>query len=157
MHHNDTKDEGMNILIAEDDSDDRFLFQEAFNVVGISGKVHFFEDGQMLVDYLLFRGPDTGTIPEFRPSCLLLDLNMPRLNGREALQIIREAPQFKELRIFVVSTSGSPEDMEYCARLGITGYFKKPHSFEELIHIMEQVKELCSCPDHFRSSIPKNP
>jgi len=130
------------VLMAEDDADDRLLIERAFNASGLSGRLFFVEDGEELLDYL-FRRAGYAETDSPRPSCLMLDLNMPRKDGREALWEIRQDPEFRDLPIVVVTTSDSERDKEYCAELGVIDYITKPGSFTELIDLMQRIEGLC--------------
>jgi two-component system, response regulator len=78
-----------------------------------------------------------------RPSCILLDLKMPRKDGREALWEIKENPGLRELPIIVLTTSDSQHDKEYCVELGVSDYITKPGSFAELIRLMKRIEVGC--------------
>src|SRR4051794_20380717 len=99
------------ILMADDDPDDRQLTREAFEESRLGNDLRFVEDGEELLDYLYRRGKyaDPETSP--RPSIILLDLNMPRKDGREALQIIRSDPSMRAIRVIILTTSKAEEDM----------------------------------------------
>ena len=132
------------ILSAEDDPDDRFMMEQAFADSGLSGTLLFVEDGEELLDYLLRRKRYTEINSSPRPSCILLDLNMPRKDGREALWEIRQIPEFRELSIVVLTTSDSQRDKEYCGKLGVSDYVTKPNSLTELIDLMKKIGGLCA-------------
>ncbi len=130
------------ILIAEDDPDDRFLIEQAFRENDLLCNLFFVEDGEELMDYLFGLGQysaNGSTLPE----CLLLDLKMPRKDGREALLEIRQNPEFADLRIMVLSTSDSENDKQYCAELGVCDYMTKPDSFTGLLKLVEKTKAVC--------------
>ena len=131
------------ILVAEDDPDDRFLIEQAFKTSGLINRLFFVEDGEELLDYLLGREKFAANGPNV-PECLLLDLKMPRKDGREALWEIRQNPEFANLRILVLSTSDSENDKQYCAELGVSGYVTKPDSFAGLLELVEKTKIICS-------------
>jgi CheY-like chemotaxis protein len=131
------------VLMAEDDPDDRFLIERAFSASGLSGKLLFVEDGEELLDYLFRRARYADTALSPRPSCILLDLKMPRKDGREALWEIKENPGLRELPIIVLTTSDSQHDKEYCVELGVSDYITKPGSFAELIRLMKRIEVGC--------------
>jgi len=108
---NSSKRRPITILVAEDDEDDRLLMQEALEENRLANDLHFVEDGEFLMDYLLHRGEysDPQTAP--RPSLILLDLNMPRKDGREALQEIKANPDLRQIPIVVLTTSKAEEDI----------------------------------------------
>lgn len=133
------------ILMAEDDPDDRFLVQEAFNKSGIVGTLQFVNDGEQLVSCLL-EGDPHAALPQSPFSCLLLDLNMPRKDGREALREIRRHPAFQRLQIVVLTTSDSADDRKFCQNLGIAEYVTKPDNFVELVALMNRIETICDKP-----------
>ncbi|MBS3810074.1 MAG: response regulator [Desulfobacterales bacterium] len=135
--------DNMVVLVAEDDPDDRFLIQQAFHESGISGALHFVEDGQQLLDYLFRRARHPDAASFSWPACILLDLNMPRKNGRQALREIREDPELKGLQVVVLTTSASKEDKKFCYELGVSGYVTKPGSFGELMDFMKKIETIC--------------
>jgi len=130
------------ILLAEDDPDDRFIIEEAFQESQFLGTLLFVEDGEELLDYLLRRGRYAEKISAPRPSCILLDLNMPRKDGREALWEIKQNPKLRDVPVVVLTTSDSQRDREYCAELGVCDYVTKPSSFNELVDLMNRIQRL---------------
>lgn len=119
------------ILIAEDDTDDRFLLRSAFKENGFNDTLHFVENGVELIDYLLSTAqPGTDIrLPRF----ILLDLNMPKKDGREVLREIKQNPQFKKIPVIIFSTTNNEQEMRRCYELGANSYITKPNSFESLI------------------------
>jgi CheY-like chemotaxis protein len=114
------------IVIAEDDPDDRDFLREAFSSVGLRAELRFVADGQELLDYLLRRGAFTSRGHSPRPSMVLLDLNMPRMDGRTALQRLRAEPSLRRLPVVVLSTSIDEADIDACYELGANAYVNKP-------------------------------
>ena len=112
--------------MADDDADDRFLVQAAFEDNAIPYPVVFFEDGEQLVNYL--SQPDSGT----NPLLILLDLNMPKRDGREVLKAIRNNATWNAIPIIIFSTSNAPDDVNTAYRLGANCYIIKPSSYEGL-------------------------
>lgn len=141
-----SKDRFITILVAEDDPDDQFLIQGAFESCEITGSMVFVENGEELLDYLFRRERYQDANAALRPSCLLLDLNMPLMDGREALWRIRQASEYRQMPIVVLTTSDSPEDREYCMDLGVSRFFTKPDTFDELLHLMHSIKGICRYP-----------
>ncbi|MFP4445469.1 MAG: response regulator [Desulfosudaceae bacterium] len=135
----------LTILMAEDDPDDRFLVQEAFNKSGIAGTLQFVNDGEQLVSCLLERDSHAA-LPQSPFSCLLLDLNMPRKDGREALREIRRNSAFQRLQIVVLTTSDSADDRQFCHDLGVSEYITKPDNFIELVALMNRIETICETP-----------
>lgn len=125
------------ILICDDDEDDRMLTQQALEDAHVSNSVRFVEDGEQLLDYLHQRGKfagETGLAP--RPGLILLDLNMPKLDGREALKAIKEDPSLRDIPIVVLSTSRLDEDIIRSYQLGVNSFITKPMTFSGLVEAM---------------------
>jgi CheY-like chemotaxis protein len=124
------------ILMADDDADDRMMTQRAFLRSRIANDLRFVVDGQDLLDYLKRRGPyqDPATSP--RPGLILLDLNMPRMNGREALEAIRADPELKSIRVVILTTSKAEEDILRSYELNAASYITKPVTFEGLVEVV---------------------
>ncbi|HFE44640.1 MAG TPA: response regulator [Nannocystis exedens] len=125
------------ILIADDDPEDRMLAAEALEESRLANDVHFVEDGEQLLDYLHQRGAwsEVGTAP--RPGLILLDLNMPRMDGREALALIKKHPDFKRIPIIVLTTSQAETDIYRSYDLGVNSFIVKPVSFDSLVDVMQ--------------------
>jgi two-component system response regulator len=124
------------ILMADDDPDDRQLTREAFEESRLHNDLRFVEDGEELLDYLYRRGKYTDPETSPRPSIILLDLNMPRKDGREALQIIRADPRFRAIRVLILTTSKAEEDMLRSYDLSAASYITKPVTFERLVEVV---------------------
>ncbi len=125
------------ILICDDDEDDRMLTQQAREDAHISNDLRVVEDGEELLDYLYQRGKyagETGTAP--RPGLILLDLNMPRMDGREALQTIKEDKDLHDIPIVVLTTSGLDQDISRSYQLGVNSFITKPVTFPGLVAAM---------------------
>jgi two-component system response regulator len=124
------------ILMADDDPDDREMTREAFQESRLVNDLRFVEDGEELMDYLYRRGKyaDPATSP--LPSILLLDLNMPRKDGREALQEIKADPAFRALRVIILTTSQAEEDILRTYNLSATSYITKPVTFDALVEVI---------------------
>jgi two-component system response regulator len=119
------------ILIAEDDADDRFLLQSAFEENGFKDKLYFVENGVELVEYLynITQNGNNGKLPRF----ILLDLNMPKKDGREVLKEIKQNATLKKIPVIIFSTTNNEQEMRRCYELGANSYITKPNSFENLI------------------------
>jgi CheY-like chemotaxis protein len=128
------------ILMAEDDPDDRFLIARAFKELGSNALLHFVKDGEELMQYLLDSGgsPAASDAPS-PPALLLLDLNMPKKDGREALTEIRANPNFLELPVVVWTTSSHEEDVHFCYEKGANSYVTKPHSYRDLVKVVRKI------------------
>jgi CheY-like chemotaxis protein len=128
---------GIIILLAEDDADDRLLVKEALAEGRVVNDLRYVEDGEELLDYLRRRGryADPETSP--RPGLVLLDLNMPRKDGREALREIKADPDLKRIPVVVMTTSKAEEDIFRSYDLGANSYITKPVTFERLVELMK--------------------
>ena len=125
------------ILICDDDEDDRMLTQQALEDAHISNELRFVEDGEQLLDYLYQRGPFAGEIGLApRPGLILLDLNMPRMDGREALRRIKSDPTLHDIPVVILSTSGLDEDIVRSYQLGVNSFITKPVTFSGLVAAM---------------------
>jgi CheY-like chemotaxis protein len=114
------------IVVAEDDADDRDFLRDAFASSGLRAELRFVEDGEELLDYLLRRGAFAARGQSPRPSLVLLDLNMPRMDGRTALQRLRAEPSLRRVPVVVLSTSIDDADIDRCYELGANAYVNKP-------------------------------
>ncbi len=119
------------ILIAEDDADDRFLLKAAFEENGFTDHLHFVENGVEVIEFLHELGHDANDakLPRF----ILLDLNMPKKDGREVLKEIKQIPVYKKIPVIIFSTTNNEQEMRRCYELGANSYITKPNSFENLI------------------------
>jgi CheY-like chemotaxis protein len=125
--------EPITILLADDDPDDRQMTKEAFAECHLVNAVHFVEDGEQLMDYLLRRGNYASMAKDPLPGLILLDLNMPRKDGREALKEIKAHPDLKRIPIVVLTTSKAEEDILRTYDLGVNSYVTKPVTFQSLV------------------------
>jgi len=115
------------LIIAEDDEDDRFLAKEAMNANKSLMDVKFMNDGEQLMEFLQLESNY-----EFLPSLILLDLNMPKLDGRECLKLIKNNPVLKSIPVVVFTTSNLKEDILSTYKLGVNSFINKPVEFEDL-------------------------
>ena len=125
------------ILIADDDADDRMLIADAFEEAHLSNPIDFVVDGLDLLDYLKRLGKYKGMKGQPLPSLILLDLNMPRMDGRAALVEIRKDPNLMAIPIIVLTTSKSEEDIFQTYNLGINSFITKPVTFDRLVHVVQ--------------------
>jgi CheY-like chemotaxis protein len=125
------------ILMADDDEDDRMLAREALEECRLANNLHFVEDGEELMDYLCHRGQYSISANSPRPGLILLDLNMPRKDGREALQEIKADPDLRQIPIVILTTSQAEEDIYRTYDLGANSYITKPVTFESLVDVMK--------------------
>jgi len=140
------------ILMADDDPDDRAMTAEAFAEAKLANDLRFVEDGAELLDYLHRRGKFADPASSPRPSLVLLDLNMPRLDGREALARIKADPVFRALRVVVLTTSKAEEDILRTYNLSAASYIAKPVTFEALVEVVRTLGkywlEIVELPDN---------
>jgi CheY-like chemotaxis protein len=140
------------ILMADDDADDRLMTKEAFDESRLANDLRFVEDGEELMDYLRRRGKyaDPATSP--RPGLILLDLNMPKKDGREALAEIKADPDLKRIRVVIMTTSKAEEDIVRTYDLSAASYISKPVTFEALVDVVRALGkywlEIVELPDN---------
>ncbi|MDE1895039.1 MAG: response regulator [Pseudomonadota bacterium] len=127
----------INILMAEDDADDRVLFADAFRDSGVEVALDFVGDGVELLQRLQGLLDDRASA---LPELLLLDLNMPRMDGREALRAIREHAGLKHLPVIMMTTSSSRLDIMVSYQLGANSYVTKPRRYDELIAVLQSLE-----------------
>ena len=127
------------ILMAEDDAEDRMLAGDAGEESRLANTLKFVVDGEELLDYLHRRGTFADAAMSPRPGVILLDLNMPRKDGREALREIKSDPQFRSIPIVVLTTSKAEEDIYRSYDLGVNSFITKPVTFEGLVEVMRAV------------------
>ncbi|MEZ4521194.1 MAG: response regulator [Thermomicrobiales bacterium] len=129
----------LDILMADDDEDDRQFAQQALKESRLSNRLVFVSDGRELLDYLRHEGDykDPDSAP--RPGLILLDLNMPRMDGREALEQIKADPELRRIPIVVLTTSRSEEDIYRSYDLGASSFIMKPVTFDGLVTAMKEI------------------
>lgn len=120
------------ILLAEDDPDDRLLTIRALKKNRLANSIHWVEDGEELMDYLHHRGEYANLSGAPRPGLILLDLNMPRMDGREALQAIKADPELRRIPVVVLTTSQAELDILQSYDLGVNAFVTKPVTFDGL-------------------------
>jgi CheY-like chemotaxis protein len=129
----------INVLLAEDDPDDRYLISEALDESRLNIHLYIVEDGDELLDYLYRRDKYADETQWPTPGLILLDLNMPRKDGREALVEIKADPRLKRIPVVVLTTSRAEEDIARTYDTGISGYIQKPVSFTGLLEVMNAI------------------
>lgn len=128
---------GIVILMADDDDDDYLLAKKALKESKLLNTLSRVKDGEELLDYLRGRG-DYADDPEVRrPGVILLDLNMPRKDGREALKEIKSDPSLRDIPVVVFTTSKTEEDIYRSYQLGVNSFITKPVTFEGLMGVMQ--------------------
>lgn len=121
------------ILMADDDPEDRILAREAFEECNFPHTLAFVRDGEELTDYLYRRGAYSNPASAPRPGLILLDLNMPRKDGREVLAEIKADPNLRRIPVVIISTSTAEEDILRTYDLGANSYITKPVTYEGLV------------------------
>jgi two-component system response regulator len=130
------------ILVADDDADDRMLIADAFDEACLNNPVDFVEDGIELLEYLKLEGKYAGADKEkHRPGIILLDLNMPRMDGRTALKEIRADQELRKIPIVVLTTSKSEEDILRTYDLGVNSFITKPVTFDRLVQVVQVLNQ----------------
>jgi len=124
------------ILVADDDADDRMLIGEAFEESRLANELRFVCDGEELMDYLYRRGRYAEPDAAPRPGLVLLDLNMPGKNGRDALAEIKAEARLRQIPIVIFTTSQAEEDIYRSYDLGVNSYITKPVTFEALVELV---------------------
>ena len=125
------------ILMADDDADDRQMTKEAFDASRLANDLRFAVNGVELMDYLHRRAQFADPANSPRPGLILLDLNMPKKDGREALREIRADPGLKNIRVVVLTTSQAEEDIVSTYNLGASSFISKPVTFEALVDVVK--------------------
>jgi two-component system, response regulator len=130
--------ENIIILMADDDEDDRYMARDAFEANRLNNELYFVKDGVELMEYLRHEGEFSDPAKAPRPGLILLDLNMPRMDGREALKLIKSDPEFKSIPVIVLTTSSAEEDIIKSYNLGVNSFITKPVTFLGLVEIIKQ-------------------
>ena len=129
------------ILLADDDEDDLQMTQEALEHSRLGNDLRFAVDGEDLMDYLLRRGRYADPADSPAPGLILLDLNMPKKDGREALAEIKANPDLRKIPVIVLTTSRAEEDVFRTYELGVSSFITKPVTFEGLVEAMKVLTE----------------
>jgi CheY-like chemotaxis protein len=132
---NDTK-QSLTVLVADDDEDDRSFIMKAWTKSRAANDLRFVEDGEELTEYLNHVGRYAEPDSSPRPGVILLDLNMPKKDGREALREIKANPGLRQIPIVILTTSKAEEDIFRSYDLGANSYITKPVTFEGLVDVL---------------------
>ncbi|WP_262690116.1 response regulator [Kordiimonas aestuarii] len=126
------------ILLVEDSPADVRVTRRAFRKAGVDNPVEHCADGRRAINYLLLsKRPDGAT----RPSLVLLDLNLPGVDGREVLRTIKHSEAFRTIPVVILSTSDDERDVQDCYELGANSYLKKPHDLDGFVAAMQSLSE----------------
>jgi CheY-like chemotaxis protein len=127
------------IVVADDDADDRLMIADAFQEAKLGNPIDFVQDGIELMEYLRREGNYKNLTNQPYPGFVLLDLNMPRKDGRTALKEIRESAELHRIPIVILTTSKAEEDIIKTYNLGVNSFICKPVSFDALVEIVRTV------------------
>ena len=141
----------IHLLMAEDDPEDQLLVRKAFSKSRLNNDLEVVENGEELLDYLYKRGRFAAAKT---PDMILLDLNMPRIEGVEALEEIKKDPDLRHIPVVVLTTSHAGEDILRSYDLGVGSYIEKPVTFEKLLEVVQLLGrywfEIVKLPGDFR-------
>lgn len=127
------------ILVADDDADDRMLIEDAFDESCLQNPLHFVEDGEQLLQYLRREGEYEKLEGQPYPGVILLDLNMPKMDGRTALGKIKEDPNLCRIPVIILTTSKAEEDILRTYGLGVSSFITKPVTFDRLVEVVKTI------------------
>jgi CheY-like chemotaxis protein len=128
------------ILMADDDLEDQMLVRNAWQKSRLKNDLRFVDDGEQLMDYLYRRGAYADPIDSPRPGVILLDLNMPKKDGHEALEEIKNDPDLRSIPVVVLTTSKAEEDIICSYNLGVSGFITKPVTFKGLVEAIKALR-----------------
>ncbi len=153
--------EAITILMADDDPEDCMLVREAWEENRLANELRFVSDGRELLDYLHRRGDYSNPEDAPRPGLILLDLNMPRMNGLEALEQIKKDSCLKAIPVVVLTSSKAETDIVRTYNLGVNSYIIKPVTFEKLVELVRTLRcywlEIVELPPGNARSAPNGP
>ncbi len=139
------------LLYAEDDPEDQMLMKEALEQAGITDQLKIVEDGESLINYLYNKGNYYDSYANPSPDLILLDLNLPKKDGRKVLKEIKQDPELKKIPVIAMTTSCDGDDIQNTYVFGANSYIKKPVGFQSLVEVMRSLKDFWSIvelPDH---------
>jgi CheY-like chemotaxis protein len=127
------------ILLADDDLEDRFIMQDAFNAINLQDVPLLVEDGEKVLEHLANLHNNGGPLP----SLVVLDLNMPRLSGTQTLRELKNIPHYKDIPVIIFSSSLNVIEMHECRQLGALSYMVKPFTYEEYLLSAQHFYDFC--------------
>jgi CheY-like chemotaxis protein len=130
----------MTIVVADDDADDRLLIADAFQEARLANPVEFVTDGEELIQYLTAQGKFEHRAGKPMPGLILLDLNMPRMDGRAVLTRMKSDPTLRRIPVVVLTTSKAEEDILRTYDLGVNSFISKPVTFDALVDLVKTLK-----------------
>ncbi|SFM99642.1 Response regulator receiver domain-containing protein [Chitinophaga sp. YR627] len=132
-------DNTVKILLADDDVEDRFIMQDAFNAINLPEVPLLVEDGEKVLEYLSETHRNAGVLP----SLVVLDLNMPRLSGTQTLRELKSRDAYKDIPVIIFSSSLNVIEMHECKQLGALSYMVKPFTYEEYLLSAQHFYDFC--------------
>jgi CheY-like chemotaxis protein len=146
--------DAITILLAEDDDGHAVLVERNLRRAGVSNRIERMRDGQDALDYLNARGPHAGRRPD-GPLLMLLDINMPRVDGVEALRQLKADPATAQLPVIMLTTTDDPREVQRCYELGCSVYITKPVAYDQFVEAVERLGLFLSIisvpPEHDRA------
>ena len=130
--------DAITILLAEDDDGHAVLVERNLRRAGVSNRIERMRDGQDALDYLNSRGPHAGRLPD-GPLLMLLDINMPRVDGVEVLRQLKEDPQTANLPVIMLTTTDDPREVRRCYDLGCASYITKPVEYDRFVEAIRRL------------------
>lgn len=132
------------VILAEDNPNDAYIIKEVFEEIDIRNDLVWVKDGQELLEYLYHLGNYANETDDGRDQLIILDLNMPKMNGFEALEVIRNSQdqRIKSTPVIVLTTSPLEQDLAKCHAMGIYSYVVKPQDYNDVIALFEDIKGL---------------
>jgi two-component system response regulator len=128
----------IDILLVEDNPGDVDLTKEALEGAKVFNRLHVAEDGEQALDFLFRRGKFVGVL---RPDLILLDLNLPKRDGRQVLEAIKAEPALAEIPVVILTTSGAEEDVARAYRLHANCYITKPVNFKQFLTVVQAIED----------------
>ena len=130
--------ETVKILLADDDPEDRMIMEDTFREIDLSGLIHFVEKGENILAYL-----DRKINNEDLPTLIVLDLNMPRMNGIQTLKLLKANERYRHIPVIIFSTSINAIEMNECIKTGATSYVVKPVTYKECLDTARSFYDFC--------------
>ncbi|WP_440135744.1 response regulator [Chitinophaga sancti] len=131
--------QNVKILLADDDLEDRFIMQDAFNAINLPDVPLLVEDGEKVLQHMEQLSQDAGILP----SLIVLDLNMPRMSGTETLRELKNIPAYRDIPVIIFSSSMNVMEMHECRQLGALSYMVKPFTYEEYLVSAQHFYDFC--------------
>ena len=129
------------ILLVDDNPEDYRTLKRCFTQLGLSNPLLYCSEGQEALDFLnASQNQENKAASRLKPGCILLDLNMPTMDGKDVLRSIKSTPQTKHIPVIMLSSSDRPEDVQDCYREGAKAYLKKPQNFEGLMEAIQSFR-----------------